>query len=104
MYVGIRPDDMSGRKEHNGKKIMNTIDILFSISTGLFLLASYPMIKKLCQNKDSLKGLSFHGSFLTFMGMLVTLIAFAYLGAWASWVLSLPTFGYGGLATWYTRA
>lgn len=82
---------------------MNTIDILFGISNGLFLIASYPMIKKIIMNRDSLKGFSFYGSFLTFLGMFVTLIAFAYLNTWTSVLIAAPTFGYWGIVSWYSR-
>lgn len=82
---------------------MNEIDILFGISNGLFLAASYPMIKKVMINRESLNGFSFWGSFLTFGGMITTIFAFAYLKTWTSIILALPTVAYWGTVSYYSR-
>ena len=82
---------------------MQTIDILFGLSNGLFLLASYPMMKEVIKNKDVLKGFSFKGSLCTFLGMFITLIAFGFLQTYSSVLIAFPTFIYWGIVTYYTR-
>lgn len=82
---------------------MTTIDILFGIANVLFLLASYPMIKEAIKNRNSLRGFSFSGSLLTFLGMFVTILTFIYLKTYTTVLLATPTLIYWGLVTWYNR-
>lgn len=82
---------------------MNTIDILFGISNGLFLIAAYPMIVAALKNKNSLKGFSLFGAFFTVLGMLVTIITFAYLKTYTSILLALPTLLYWSIVMYYNR-
>lgn len=82
---------------------MSTIDILFGISNGLFLIASYPMIKASMKNKASLKGFSFYGALLTTAGMFVTIIALIYLQTYTSALLAIPTLIYWAIVTYYNR-
>ena len=79
------------------------IDILFGISNGLFLIASYPMINAAIKNKNSLRGFSLFGALFTFLGMLVTIVAFIYLGTYTSVLLALPTLVYWLLICWFNR-
>lgn len=82
---------------------MEIIDILFAIGNGLFLIASYPMIKAALKNKNSLKGFSFIGGLLTFLGMLTMITAFIYLQSYISVVLAIPTLLYWAIVAWYNR-
>jgi hypothetical protein len=82
---------------------MNTIDILFGISNGLFLIAAYPMIKAAIKNKASMKGFSFCGSLLTTAGMFTTIIALIYIHTYTSALLAVPTLFYWSIVTYYNR-
>ena len=83
---------------------METIEIIFGIANMLFLIASYPMIKKALENRDSLKGFSFTGSLLTVLGMIAMICGFLYLQTYTSILLAIPTLVYWIIVTWYNRS
>ena len=82
---------------------METIEIIFGLGNMLFLIASYPMIKKALENRDSLKGFSSSGSLLTVLGMITMICGFIYLQTYISVALAIPTLIYWIIVTWYNR-
>lgn len=83
---------------------MILVDVLFSIANGLFLIAVYPMIRAAIKNRNSLRGFSFIGSFLTFLGMFTILLAYLRLHSYLAALLAIPTLLYWGTICWYNRS
>lgn len=64
---------------------------LFVISNLLFFIATFFLIIKIIKNRDLLKDYSPTGSTITFVAVLLTIIAFIFMENYASVLLSLTT-------------
>lgn len=64
---------------------------LFVISNLLFFIATFFLIIKIIKNRDLLKDYSPTGSTITFVAVLLTIIAFVFMENYASVFLSLTT-------------
>lgn len=82
---------------------MNATDILFTIANGFFFVGTLPMIVAAVKNRNALKGFSWFGAYLTFVGMLSMILAMFILQQYISVVLQLPVISYWAIVSIYSK-
>lgn len=78
-------------------------EVLLAVGNILFLLASIPNILAAIKSRNSLKGFSFYGSILTFLGMNSVMFFYYVVNTPINMLLALPTYTFWGIVTWYNR-
>lgn len=78
-------------------------ELFLALGNLCFTIASIPNIIAATRNKDRLIGFSFKGAITTFIGMNSVMLALFLLNSPLNMLLSIPTYIYWGLISWFNR-
>ena len=85
----------------NNTSNMNTAD-LFNLGNLFLLIASFPLLKTLIQDRNQLRGYNPIGTVLTFLGLIAMNTAFFLSGIYLSNLLGATTLAFWGIASYYS--
>jgi hypothetical protein len=80
---------------------MNTINILFTLGNILLFIASFPTLKQIIKNRDSLGGFSITGSLITYIALVIFMSNYISMNNWSSVIFSFPTVIMWGTVIFY---
>ena len=82
--------------------MINWVNTLMSMGTGILFLSSIPMIRRVWQNKDNLKDYDFRGSFSIFIANICFNTAFFLMKNYTSILLNITTLFFWGFVSVYS--
>ena len=77
--------------------------ILMNIGTWLLAIAAIPQLIEIWKNKHDLRGYSFYGSLILFVGLSLIALSFWVMEMWISVAAQIVPLIMWAMATWYSR-